>query len=634
MKSAAPTAMYRYKLIGQFEVFLGDHPVALPSSKKTRALLAYLASEPKPVSRDRAISLFFDDVADPRGALRWSLSRLRSVLGKEALMSDKRVIGLSDYPVVSDVADLETLLSSDPEEQALVKLAQLLDGEFLEDLRLPKQLDYESWRLGRVVNTNESLITLHHRLVGLGPGTEQALGAARKLVSINPSDESAWVIQVRTLQSLNRMDEARKVQQLAIAQLEKEGVTLTGDLSALWPAEADRSTGPGGVVFDIANLRPRVVVLPTRSPKAHKELGREMTEMLFRACSVNKTLTVVAPAMAERAKDDYASIGNLVLQSALSKRQSSLLLTAELADANSGEVLTSWRFSTAITPRNQVDRAEAFFCARFEIDLPIALVSRVHDQPEARRSALDDYLLALPRMFTADGFDPEGAYAYLESALSKKPHFGLASCALAMIRNFMPQHNDDDDEIELTLSFARRAIEMSQDDAFVLGIASMVVGHQAHDIDTGLHLARRGLSINPFSIMAGVAAAMISHYGGDDDSAWAFLDDVESHSETDPVTFFVWTCRAMICYQRKDYPQALDWAQKAVGQNPRFIIGLRYLLASLGQLDMVEEGRALAEQLQSYDATETIDYFQRRSAYANQAAIDHLCEGLLRAGLS
>ncbi|TIX15861.1 MAG: transcriptional regulator, partial [Mesorhizobium sp.] len=55
-------------------------PVALPASRKLRALLAYLALAPHPVGRSRLCELLWDVPNDPRGELRWCLSKLRGAL--------------------------------------------------------------------------------------------------------------------------------------------------------------------------------------------------------------------------------------------------------------------------------------------------------------------------------------------------------------------------------------------------------------------------------------------------------------------------------------------------------------------------------------------------------------------------
>src|SRR5215470_5615258 len=68
-------------VLGEFRVIRDGQVVALPPSKKTRALLAYLAVVPRPQRRERLCEMFWEIPDDPRGALRWSLSRIRQIVG-------------------------------------------------------------------------------------------------------------------------------------------------------------------------------------------------------------------------------------------------------------------------------------------------------------------------------------------------------------------------------------------------------------------------------------------------------------------------------------------------------------------------------------------------------------------------
>src|SRR5262249_1845616 len=68
------------RLLGEIEVVRAGEPVMLPASRKTRALLAYLAATGRPHRRSRLCSLLWDIPDDPRGALRSSLSKLRAVV--------------------------------------------------------------------------------------------------------------------------------------------------------------------------------------------------------------------------------------------------------------------------------------------------------------------------------------------------------------------------------------------------------------------------------------------------------------------------------------------------------------------------------------------------------------------------
>ena len=69
------------RLLGPMALLRDGRPLALPASRKTRALLAYLAVSGKPERRERLCQLFWEMPDDPKGALRWSLSKLRGLLG-------------------------------------------------------------------------------------------------------------------------------------------------------------------------------------------------------------------------------------------------------------------------------------------------------------------------------------------------------------------------------------------------------------------------------------------------------------------------------------------------------------------------------------------------------------------------
>src|SRR5215471_14578391 len=68
------------RILGPMSVVRNGAPVPLPRSRKVRALLGFLALAPSPVSRSRLCDLLWDVPNDPRGELRWCLSKLRSLL--------------------------------------------------------------------------------------------------------------------------------------------------------------------------------------------------------------------------------------------------------------------------------------------------------------------------------------------------------------------------------------------------------------------------------------------------------------------------------------------------------------------------------------------------------------------------
>ena len=73
---------FRLRMLGPLAIERGGGPLELPTSRKTCGLLAYLALTHRPAQRRRLCELLWDEAAnDPRGELRWCLSKLRGLLG-------------------------------------------------------------------------------------------------------------------------------------------------------------------------------------------------------------------------------------------------------------------------------------------------------------------------------------------------------------------------------------------------------------------------------------------------------------------------------------------------------------------------------------------------------------------------
>lgn len=97
-------------LFGDFALFRDGERVELPASKKTRALLAYLALNPRPHRRERLCDMFWERTDDPRAALRWSLTKLRPLVNDpetERLHADRERIMFHKDSLTSVPGDTE-----------------------------------------------------------------------------------------------------------------------------------------------------------------------------------------------------------------------------------------------------------------------------------------------------------------------------------------------------------------------------------------------------------------------------------------------------------------------------------------------------------------------------------------------
>lgn len=134
--------MLELRFLGGIEIARAGTPVVLPPSKKTRALLAFLAVSGKPHRRERICEMFWDLPDDPRGSLRWSLSKLRAVVDEAdcpRIVADRDWVGFEAGGARIDVHEIKARYTA-PLEQApidgLKSAAAAFNGDFLEGLDL------------------------------------------------------------------------------------------------------------------------------------------------------------------------------------------------------------------------------------------------------------------------------------------------------------------------------------------------------------------------------------------------------------------------------------------------------------------------------------------------------------------
>ncbi len=199
------------ELFGHMRVALNGQAVDLPASKKTRGLLGYLLSSPRPRSRSELCDLLWQEAEDPRGALRWSLSKLRTTLGPETILANRNTVELNAAAIDVDVAHFGAVYG-DVESNTtdtLLAIEMLYRGEFLNGLELSDCYGFYEWcqsersRYGRIhAEILDTLISRHSDQPFV------ALEYAHKLVGMNPFEEPAHIRVIELLLALGRPEDA------------------------------------------------------------------------------------------------------------------------------------------------------------------------------------------------------------------------------------------------------------------------------------------------------------------------------------------------------------------------------------------------------------------------------------------
>jgi DNA-binding SARP family transcriptional activator/class 3 adenylate cyclase len=221
----APSPRFGLSLLGGFELTGPDGVVDLPS-KKLAALLAYLAcTAPRPQSREKLSALLWGSHFDAQAKqnLRQALSRLRKVLGQDALESDSKVVTLNAAAVLCDVSRFEALVREGSRD-ALSAAADLYRGRLIDDVTVGEE-GWNEWLTGE----RERLLELAlGAMMGLGEQelaagrAGHALKAGQRAIALNNMREDAHRLIVQALAATGRKAEALKHYQDLIALLKHE----------------------------------------------------------------------------------------------------------------------------------------------------------------------------------------------------------------------------------------------------------------------------------------------------------------------------------------------------------------------------------------------------------------------------
>jgi DNA-binding SARP family transcriptional activator len=237
------------RLLGELEVIAGGRRLSLPQSKKTRALLGYFALNSRSHRRERLASLLWDVADDPRGALRWSLSKLRELVDgpdRPRLIANREHVSLELQTAWVDVFEAKRLLAG-PTERAsdadLEAARALFRGELLEGLEFPDFQAFDAWCLAE----RQTFRELHRRVVttllARAARPERAVSLVRELVQLDPTDAGARSQLHELLQATGQSREA-EAQARANRRLTVDSVPLPPPPQAAPDVRTRRSLPP------------------------------------------------------------------------------------------------------------------------------------------------------------------------------------------------------------------------------------------------------------------------------------------------------------------------------------------------------------------------------------------------------
>ena len=244
------------RLLGPLALGRDGRPLVLPPSRKVRALLAYLALAPRPASRSHLCELLWDLPGDPRGELRWCLSKLRAVLdepGQARVLADSDGVSLQLADCGVDALRVLAMLKGGvtglPADRLQTVCGLFGAGDLLEGLELPRSPAFSGWLLTQRRRFRAAHATLlEHWVRTLPADSDAALGALERWLAIAPFDRHAHERLLQTLALRCQLKEGEEHLAGVARQYEAEGQDW-GAIAHAWRAARLRGrNGRNGIM--------------------------------------------------------------------------------------------------------------------------------------------------------------------------------------------------------------------------------------------------------------------------------------------------------------------------------------------------------------------------------------------------
>jgi DNA-binding SARP family transcriptional activator len=216
-------------LLGDFQARFGAGPPLRLRTRKTQALLAYLALSPgQPHSRDKLAALLWGDRSQPQARARFRETLF--VLRRALAPADPPCLALTGEAVALDAASVDVdagafaRMARAGDVESLAQAVALYRGDFLEGLAFRGTL-FENWLMAERERLRElalealAKVLAHQRAAG---AAGEAVQTALRLIALDPLQETVHRTLMHLYTELGRRGSALQQYQLCVGILATE----------------------------------------------------------------------------------------------------------------------------------------------------------------------------------------------------------------------------------------------------------------------------------------------------------------------------------------------------------------------------------------------------------------------------
>jgi DNA-binding SARP family transcriptional activator len=611
------------KLLGPLTVSRAGAAVALPASRKVRAMIGYLALAERPYSRAHLCELLWDVPNDPRGELRWCLSKIRGLIDDpdcaRIRTSGERVAldldGCSVDVLEIEKAIQEGLTALSP--QRLQELLALFGGEVLDGLELDRNPQFNGWLVAQRRRFRACHAAILERLAQtLPPGGGERFAVLEHWLELAPLDRRAHAMLFDAFAHEGRTREGAEHLEAATRVFEGEALD-PAPLRAAWAAAVKAKQGASlqtsvvvtpAQIASVATPSPRrrasIAVMPLADLSLHTQdrlggLANALAHDLITRLAKLRSLSVIAqgtmfvlgergvgPGAAGRMLDvDYVASGSV------RRHQQRVTVMIELVETRTAHIVWAEDFDYALDDALLVleeigNRIVAAIASEIELEER----KRALLKPPESLDAWEAYHRGLWHMYRFEAGDNDRAQHFFEMAVRLDPTFSRAHAGLSFTHfqnAFLHRIGDREREMERAFATASQGLIADERDPaahWAMGRALWLHGRQ----DECLSSLDRAVELSPNFASGHYTLAFVHSQSGDPRAAITSADHSRHLSPFDPLLFAMMASRALALVRLGEVAAGADWAVSAAAR-PNAHVHVRaiaaHCLAAASRLD-------------------------------------------------
>jgi tetratricopeptide (TPR) repeat protein len=289
-----------------------------------------------------------------------------------------------------------------------------------------------------------------------------------------------------------------------------------------------------------------------------------------------------------------------VLRGSVRRDGSRFRIVVQIVDTLSGTQIWSDRFEDEIDNVFAMnDRLMAQVAAAIAPALRARETERAQRKPPESLTAFDLYVRALPLLRT-NLEDNREALRLLDRAIALDPAYSAAYGLAARCYQFQKMMGwlpPSDPRLEEGVRLGHLAAELGANDSEALWMAGLALVQLAGEIDHGVALIDRSLTLNPNSANAWSASGVVRAYLGDVERALDHFQHSRRLNPLDQTHHVHWNMVGLAYLVAGRYEDADVAADKSLNVRPTYPPGLRLKVATCGLLGRIEEGRSYVKRL-------------------------------------